>query len=160
MPSDFTSTARSLALPISPPDSPDFTPSATPTQPSWQRQSSLSHHRSHSSSYYGSETPIQRAIRTIAKLNRQWTRIWEKMTTFQKTAFLAISLTSFTISILFLVYNHAILAWLRPKADAWAEMRGGWAILWGLTFITAFPPMIGYSTCVSIAGFVYGFPMG
>jgi len=29
-----------------------------------------------------------------------------------------------------------------------------------MTFIAAFPPLIGYSTTVSIAGFVYGFPNG
>lgn len=29
-----------------------------------------------------------------------------------------------------------------------------------MTFVCAFPPLIGYSTTVSIAGFVYGFPNG
>lgn len=33
-------------------------------------------------------------------------------------------------------------------------------ILWTLTFISAFPPLIGYSTTVTISGFVYGFPNG
>lgn len=33
-------------------------------------------------------------------------------------------------------------------------------ILWALTFISAFPPLIGYSTTVTISGFVYGFPHG
>lgn len=33
-------------------------------------------------------------------------------------------------------------------------------ILWLATFICAFPPMIGYSTTITIAGFVYGFPGG
>jgi len=33
-------------------------------------------------------------------------------------------------------------------------------ILWSLTFISAFPPIIGYSTTVTISGFVYGFPNG
>ena len=33
-------------------------------------------------------------------------------------------------------------------------------ILWALTFISAFPPLIGYSTTVTISGFVYGFPNG
>jgi uncharacterized membrane protein YdjX (TVP38/TMEM64 family) len=29
-------------------------------------------------------------------------------------------------------------------------------VLWFMTFFVSFPPMIGYSTCVTIAGFVYG----
>lgn len=33
-------------------------------------------------------------------------------------------------------------------------------ILWALTFISAFPPLIGYSTTITISGFVYGFPNG
>lgn len=33
-------------------------------------------------------------------------------------------------------------------------------ILWALTFVSAFPPIIGYSTTVTISGFVYGFPNG
>ena len=67
---------------------------------------------------------------------------------------------SFVIGILFLVYNHQIFAWLAPVAKRWRDWRAGWVILWIATFVTAFPPMIGYSTCVTIAGFVYGFPNG
>lgn len=33
-------------------------------------------------------------------------------------------------------------------------------ILWAITFICAFPPIIGYSTAVTITGFVYGMPHG
>ena len=33
-------------------------------------------------------------------------------------------------------------------------------ILFVVIIIAAFPPMIGYSSCVTIAGFVYGFPNG
>lgn len=33
-------------------------------------------------------------------------------------------------------------------------------LVWLLAFVCAFPPMIGYSTAVTISGFVYGFPLG
>ena len=46
-------------------------------------------------------------------------------------------LATFVLAILFFMYNERILI-----------------------FICAFPPMIGYSTCVAIAGFVYGVPIG
>lgn len=62
--------------------------------------------------------------------------------------------------ILFLIYNEKIFGYLAPAAKKWHDVRGGWVILWMLTFISAFPPLIGYSTTVSIAGFVYGFPNG
>ena len=35
-------------------------------------------------------------------------------------------------------------------------MPAGWLILWAMTFFVSFPPMIGYATCVTIAGFVFG----
>jgi len=62
--------------------------------------------------------------------------------------------------ILFLVYNERIFGWLEPYAAKWKDLRGGWLIIWALTFTAAFPPLIGYSTCVTTAGFVYGFPVG
>lgn len=49
---------------------------------------------------------------------------------------------------------------LAPIAEKWRDIRGGWCILWALIFISAFPPLIGYSTAITIAGFVYGFPNG
>lgn len=39
-------------------------------------------------------------------------------------------------------------------------MTGGWAILWSLIFVTAFPPLFGYSTLITTCGFVFGFWKG
>jgi len=57
------------------------------------------------------------------------------------------------------------LAWYTPKrlfqklAD-WAnelhETKGGWLLLAGLITLTSFPPMFGFSTCITICGFTYG----
>lgn len=58
--------------------------------------------------------------------------------------------------VLFLVFNERIFGILEPYAVKWKQTTGGWLILWGLTFIAAFPPMIGYSSCGTVAGFVYG----
>jgi uncharacterized membrane protein YdjX (TVP38/TMEM64 family) len=65
-----------------------------------------------------------------------------------------------TIGILFLIYNEKIFGALAPAAKKWREIPGGFMILWALTFFSAFPPMIGYSSTITIAGFVYGFPNG
>lgn len=67
---------------------------------------------------------------------------------------------SITLLVLFLVYSHRIFAWLAPVAEGWRALPGGWLIVFVMTCATAFPPMIGYSTCLTIAGFVYGFPGG
>lgn len=60
------------------------------------------------------------------------------------------------VLILFLVFNERIFGFLEPYAERWKHTTGGWTILWALTFLAAFPPMIGYSTCGTMAGFVYG----
>lgn len=62
--------------------------------------------------------------------------------------------------ILFLVYSHRIFAALEPVAAGWRALPGGWVLVFLMTCLSGFPPMIGYSTCVTIAGFVYGFPGG
>ena len=64
--------------------------------------------------------------------------------------------TAGVFGILFLVYNETILEWLEPFAIKWKNTTGGWIILWMVTFTVALPPLIGYSTCATIAGFVYG----
>jgi uncharacterized membrane protein YdjX (TVP38/TMEM64 family) len=64
------------------------------------------------------------------------------------------------LSILILIYNERILSLLAPVAQKWRSTQAGWLILWTLVFIVSFPPLIGYSTFLSLAGFVYGFPYG
>ncbi|RYP87379.1 hypothetical protein DL769_000583 [Monosporascus sp. CRB-8-3] len=67
---------------------------------------------------------------------------------------------AFTALVLVLVYSHRIFAWLAPAAEGWRALPGGWVLVFLLTCATAFPPMIGYSTCLTVSGFVYGFPGG
>lgn len=84
----------------------------------------------------------------------------EGMTAIQLALSVIAGLVTITLAILFLVFSESIFAWLEPVAEKWKNLRGGWLILWALTFATAFPPVIGYSTCLTLAGFVYGFPWG
>ncbi|ORY40012.1 hypothetical protein BCR35DRAFT_327477 [Leucosporidium creatinivorum] len=49
-----------------------------------------------------------------------------------------------------------IFAMLAAWAEGLREMYLGWLLLLGLTTLTAFPPLIGYSTCQTIAGFAFG----
>lgn len=82
--------------------------------------------------------------------------MWNKLTLPQKAGLSILGLVFFVLTILFLVYNERIFAWLSPAAKRWRELPGGWLILFFMTFFISFPPMIGYSTCVTIAGFVFG----
>ena len=82
------------------------------------------------------------------------------MTPWQRALSFVAGVITIVLAILFLVFSERIFAWMEPVAEKWKNLRGGWLILWALTFTTAFPPVIGYSTCLTLAGFVYGFPMG
>ncbi|GJN77644.1 Tlg2-vesicle protein [Purpureocillium lilacinum] len=64
------------------------------------------------------------------------------------------------VIILVLVYSHRFFAWLAPYSKSWRARPGGWLLIFFLIFVTAFPPVIGYSTATTISGFIYGFPLG
>lgn len=64
------------------------------------------------------------------------------------------------LTITLLVFSHKAWMLLGPVAASWRALPGGWVILWLLTFFVALPPLIGYSTMCTVAGFVWGFPLG
>ncbi|GAM86491.1 hypothetical protein ANO11243_045050 [Dothideomycetidae sp. 11243] len=62
----------------------------------------------------------------------------------------------FILGILFLVFHKKLLAKLVPFVEAWRNSKVGWLVLWLMVIAVSFPPMIGYSTCFTLAGFVFG----
>ncbi|MCJ1414353.1 Tlg2-vesicle protein [Xylographa parallela] len=159
MPADYSSTARALALPVSPTRSPN--PNHEPLRTSWTRShSNVSRTRSHSPYGQNGGSLRDRIIDSAEKLSRQAIKTVQDLSPLQRVLAGVFVTFSITLTILFFVFNGAILEWLQPIAEKWKSLNGGWLILWALTFVTAFPPVIGYSTCVTLAGFVYGFPEG
>jgi uncharacterized membrane protein YdjX (TVP38/TMEM64 family) len=139
----FTTAARSLALPIDDPDDEPILPTRRSTEQSWRR---------HSLSDSISSRPRNKGDGWY----RWWVRFWFRLTPLQKAGLIALDIVLIVATVLFLVYSHKIFAWLSPIAKSWRELNGGWLILWWATVLVAFPPMVGYSTCVTIGGFVYG----
>ncbi len=155
MPADYNATARSLALPVSPPRSPKG-PSQLP-QTSWSRQRSSPSLPQIQSSRGRLR---DRVIDNIERIQRHSLRLVKKLSLLQRIAACVAVGTTLTLTILFFIFNEQIFAWLEPIAVKWKDLRGGWLIIVVMTLFTAFPPMIGFSTSVTIAGFVYGFPIG
>lgn len=152
---DYSSTARSLALPVSPPRSPEL--QNQNLRPAWTRRPSvLSRTRSNSQNV----GYLQQVTHFGDRTKRRIQALWRKLTPLQKGIAIATMIITNVAMILFLIYHESIFHWMEPRAEAWKARTGGWILLWVLTFTTAFPPMIGYSTCVTIAGFIYGFPNG
>lgn len=151
MPADYSSTARALSLPISP----ERSPSPSFLRPPW------SSHRRSNSSHRGSgrsrsATSRGTFLQTSEKLGRRIIAIYKKLSLVQKVLAIIALVGAAVLGILFLVFNEKIFGWLEPWAQRWKHTTGGWTILWTITFFTAFPPVIGYSTCGTTAGFVYG----
>ncbi|CAI6282150.1 unnamed protein product [Periconia digitata] len=148
--------ARALALPI---DDDDSSPERGDA-PTWSRRSTT--FRQNNSTYSRHQQPsrIRSWMDKYNKFNDRVITQYNRLTPVQKILVWAGGITSFVLGILFMVYNERIFHALRPAAKKWHDVPGGWLVLWALIFVVSFPPLIGYSTLLTIAGFVYGFPNG
>lgn len=151
MPVEEDYDARALALPLDDEEQGN--------SPIWSRRSTTFRRNS---SPYSRHAPsrIRQFMEQYDKFNRRVTNQYNKLSPVKKVLFVVGGLTIFILSILFLVYNERIFQSLQPVAKKWRDIPGGWLILWVLIFVVSFPPLIGYSSLLTIAGFVYGFPNG
>ncbi|PSN63364.1 hypothetical protein BS50DRAFT_110278 [Corynespora cassiicola Philippines] len=143
--------ARALALPLDHDEPAD--------NPAWSRRSA-SFRRTDSSHASQRTSQWTRYTQWADKMNRRAMGQYNKLSPVQKILFIVGGLTAFVLSILFLVYNERIFHSMLPVAKKWRDIPAGWLILWFLIFVVSFPPLIGYSSLLTIAGFVYGFPNG
>lgn len=149
MPADYAGTARALALPVD-----DHQVENRALSPTWTRRSS------HSPYPRPPRTLKQRLLDNYSRLEQRGFQAYSKLSPLQRTFLLLTAIALFVLTILFLVYNERFLRWLEPVAKRWKDLKGGWVILWLMTFFVSFPPLVGYTTCVTISGFVFGFPQG
>ena len=96
------------------------------------------------------------AINTAERFYRKFLKIWQRLTPLQKVLVVFGLIAVNVLGLLFLIFNEKIFGWLQPYAEKWKNTTGGWTILWLFTFMVAFPPLVGYGTCGTTAGFVYG----
>ncbi|AEO53979.1 hypothetical protein MYCTH_2295968 [Thermothelomyces thermophilus ATCC 42464] len=102
------------------------------------------------------------ALAALSSLYAHYVRFYRSLPLYQRILLAVAGAAALATAVLFLAYGHAILSALGTAAQAWRAAAGGWGWLpvWLATAATAFPPLVGYSTCVTLAGFVYGFPLG
>ncbi|KAK0656737.1 hypothetical protein B0T16DRAFT_315487 [Cercophora newfieldiana] len=147
-----------------PPSSPRVSsPAAQTSLPPWARRPSARRLSMRRSPYSAAqqEPPFHtRLLRGAVSLGQQTVRLFNSLSPAYQLLVLVGGIVAFVLGVLALVYSHRIFAWLGPIAKTWRELPGGWILVWLLTFMCAFPPMIGYSTAVTISGFVFGFPWG
>ncbi|KAI1132036.1 hypothetical protein F5Y10DRAFT_231937 [Nemania abortiva] len=178
MPSDYSSTAQALAL--SPSPSPSPSPTSPPPRlshtnqlPPWARQGPdssgerlpgmrrLSTPYSRGGRDSAEHRPFGRRImQGSMSIANKLIKLGNSMTPMQQVLAGVVGLAVLALGIVFLVFSHRIFAALRPVAEGWRELPGGWVLLFLLSSLSSFPPLIGYSTTVSLAGFIFGFPRG
>ncbi|KAJ0121327.1 tlg2-vesicle protein of 38 kda [Diaporthe amygdali] len=100
------------------------------------------------------------SIKTANGLYRQSVTMYEGLTPTQKVLFIVGGNLLGALTIVLLIFSHKIFTLLGPVAVSWRALPAGWLIIWAATFFVAFPPLVGYSTACTVAGFVYGFPLG
>lgn len=152
----YGSTTRSLS-PVSP------APNNSPTflRNIWKPQYSQSKRvRNSTSSNHDSQALRDHFINNVMKVQRRLVRTYQKMSILQRVLAAVALVANIVVVTLFFIYNEKLFSFLKPSAISWKQTTGGWTILWGLIFLAAFPPMIGYSTFGTLAGFVYGVPEG
>jgi hypothetical protein len=101
-------------------------------------------------------TTAEKLQRTTLSSYRRASDTYRSLSVLQRVLLVVAGVLSLLVLTLFLRFGESVFAWIAPLADRWRDVTGGWMILWGLTFLVSFPPLIGYSSCVTIAGFVYG----
>lgn len=164
MPADYHSTAQALAL------SPDrSTPSPSPNRPPWATSDSTSHTRRLSNplmrrrrSSVATANPgfARRIWASVNLLGEQTLKIYLRMSPLQRLLAALGAVVIAVLGVLAIIFSHAFFKWLDPVAEKWRALPGGWILAFLLVFVTSFPPVMGYSTASTIAGYVYGFPWG
>lgn len=166
MPADYESTAQGLSVPPNRSDSPS-------SRPSWANNSGISSSGAasrlgrlprRSSSYRDARrSPQQHLLRLLAAAQETSSRasdaFWAMPMQYRILAILA-CIVGWGILILFIIFSGRLFEWFTSVAATWRDIPGGWILMMLVVSLTAFPPMIGYSTATTIAGFVYGFPLG
>ncbi|KAJ5168145.1 uncharacterized protein N7482_003739 [Penicillium canariense] len=157
MPADYESTARALALSTSPPeplgDSPD-----DEEQPIWSRSG-----RRDSSARWSGERATSFRDRMVDQVKQVYRGLYgryEQLTRWQKVGFYAASLGAAALGVGLMVLTGKLFIWLGPVAEKWETSWLVAFVLWTCIFFISFPPLVGWSTLGTVAGFIFGWWKG
>lgn len=131
-----------------------------PSIPRWSRPRPRSISSIASSRRPRQKTRLAVAHTRLRRLARWGRKRLRAMSLAQRLLAGLLVLTSVTLAILALVFHTQILVAMLPVSARLRSWPAGWLLIFALCYVSAFPPMIGYSTSVTMAGFVYGFPNG
>lgn len=79
-----------------------------------------------------------------------------RLTPLQRLGAVLAWLFFMALSIAFAVFTGRLFHWLAPMADEWEKKPLAYFVIWICTFLVSFPPLIGWSTAGTLAGYLFG----
>ncbi|RAL01096.1 TVP38/TMEM64 family protein [Aspergillus ibericus CBS 121593] len=153
MPADYSSTARALSVSTSSPE--PLSPSEDDAYPPWSRRAPG---RRNSASLSGGRAAslrdqlIDRATQMLHRIREAW----RKMNFWQRVGAVAAVLLANFLGIGFLVFTGKVFIWIQPVAAQWEKSSLAYFVLWLCVFFVSFPPLVGWSTFGTVAGYLFG----
>jgi ABC-type dipeptide/oligopeptide/nickel transport system permease component len=158
MPADYESTARALSLPVTEPEESESS-LFTGIRPPWSH-SPISRRGSISLSTREAAGFRDRTINQALSVYRGVLKHWSKMTVIQKILAALAALLLAGLGVGAMILAGQIFVWLGPKAEQWERSPLAYILLWISVILVSFPPMVGWTTIGTVAGFLFGFWKG
>ncbi|PWY80708.1 Golgi apparatus membrane protein tvp38 [Aspergillus heteromorphus CBS 117.55] len=153
MPADYMSTARALSVSASSPE--PLSPSEDNAYPPWSRRAPG---RRNSASRSGGQVVSLRdqLIDQATQMSRRIMTSWKKMNFWQRVGAVAAVVLANLLGIGFLVFTGKVFIWLQPVAEQWEHSVLAYFVLWLCVFFVSLPPLVGWSTFGTMAGYIFG----
>lgn len=155
MPADYTSTAQALSVSTSPPSPLSPAEDDEDNQMPWSRLTP-GRHRSAGLSLNGPPTLWDQVVERYNKTSRHMLRTWKRMTLWQRVGAVFAALLLNVLAAGFLAFTGKVFIWLGPVAEQWESSPWAFIALWWCVFFVSFPPLVGWSTFGTMAGYIFG----
>ncbi|KAF7713923.1 Uncharacterized protein PECH_000919 [Penicillium ucsense] len=159
MPADYESTARALSLTDSPPEPlMDSHDEEEDEQPIWSRSG-----RRDSSARWSGEPALGIRDRMMERGKMLWrlaTERYNELTLLQKIGLYVASFAALALGVGIMLLTGKLFIWLGPVAEQWQNSWLVAFVIWIGIFFISFPPLVGWSTLGTVAGFIYGWWKG
>ncbi|KAJ5482808.1 Golgi apparatus membrane protein tvp38 [Penicillium diatomitis] len=159
MPADYESTARALSLTDSPPEPlMDSHDEEEDEQPIWSRSG-----RRDSSARWSGEPALGFRDRMMERGKMLWrlaTERYNELTLLQKIGLYVASFAALALGVGIMLLTGKLFIWLGPVAEQWQNSWLVAFVIWIGIFFISFPPLVGWSTLGTVAGFIYGWWKG
>ncbi|EER45437.1 Tlg2-vesicle protein [Histoplasma capsulatum var. duboisii H88] len=160
MHTDLSPATNDLSPPLRTHPDESLSPTFESIHPPWSRpRSSLFRSSSRRSSSLFAAPPNSLRDRAINNINHSYQRVsstFQRMTLLQKVGSVLAAVVVIALGLGFMILTGHIFKWLEPVAEDWENSKLAYFVLMLCTFTVSFPPLLGWSTIGTIAGFIFG----